>query len=581
MAMVKYMIRKKDTFWYRRRVKKIGEVVLSLKTKSYELALLRRSFIDFQVNKLLFKGFIDTMTVKEIRDIVNKYKTYFQEADDYNEFEEQRDKDLSITLNGNFFGGHTKEALGYALQRYHDIHASNDIEMVRLETEKILPRTNLQNDFTNLENPRDIEIFHWELFKTEWTILFQAYEAQKNISKTPDEKLPEWMRHPEMLELISSVKANNAQLQQQAVVQHTNKYNKTISQLLNEYIQEKAVTSEWSDKNRRDLVYVLGHLANWFDDKVANLLTREDFTNFRDKVIVKLPVSTKWNIFQDKTIKEVIEIVEEQKLQTLSKITINKHLRRIHQVFEWAQSCGYIEKNLTKGLSFKDKKGMNKALDAKNPYTREELKKIFEQTPWFTDNIITQLKNNPENVLIPLMCLFTGAKPTELALLDISAFKLKNGILGIEFIQMVKTAYSYRFTPLSDKLIEIGIMKYVRYMKKQKETRLFPKVVAYKGDGTSFTNAYSRYNRKHITDEKKKTFYSIKHFVTQSLKNKKQQIYIINDIVGHSDGHGNKDNSVYGERMPEEVLQEVINECLIYDFIDFSHIKDAIEKIFK
>lgn len=581
MAMVKYMTRKKDTYWYRRRIKKIGEVVLSLKTKGYELALFRHSFIDFQINKLLFKGFIDTMTVKEIREIVNKYKSYFEEADDYNELEEQRDKDLSIEMNGNFFGGHTKEALGYALQRYHGIHASNDIKQVQQETAKILPRTNLLKDFASLTLPRDIEIFHWELFKAEWELLFKAYEAQKNISKTPDEKLPEWMQHPEMMELISSVKANNVQLQQQAITQHTDKFDKTISQLLNEYIQEKAVTNEWSDKNRRDLVYVLGHLANWFDDKLANLLTRQDFTSFRDKVIINLPVSTKWNIFQDKSTKEILDIVKEQKVKTLSKVTINKHLRRIHQVFEWAQVCGYIEKNLSKELSFKDKKGMNKDIDKKNTYTKEQLKTIFEQTPWFTDNIITQLKNNPENVLIPLMCLFTGAKPTELALLDISAFKIKNGILGIEFTEMVKTAYSYRFTPLSDKLLEIGIMEYVHFMKRQKQTRLFPKVVAYKGDGTSFTNAFSRYNRKYITEEKKKTFYSIKHFAVQSFKNKRIPVYIINDIVGHSDGHSNKDNSVYGDRMKEGVLQEVINECLIYDFIDFSHLKDAIEKMFK
>ncbi len=74
--MVKYLTKKQNMYWFRRRIESFGEIVFSLKTKNYDIALIRHSFIDYKIKKLLHKGTFNIMTVKEIRNTIEKYKTY-------------------------------------------------------------------------------------------------------------------------------------------------------------------------------------------------------------------------------------------------------------------------------------------------------------------------------------------------------------------------------------------------------------------------------------------------------------------------------------------------------------------------
>lgn len=118
--MVKYLTRKNSTYWYRRKISGFGEIVFSLKTKSYEIALLRHSYIDFRIKQLIYSGTLERMTVKEIRQLIDKYKHYML-TEEYNDFEEMRDKELTVSIDGKKYGDHTKQALAYAINRYHSI----------------------------------------------------------------------------------------------------------------------------------------------------------------------------------------------------------------------------------------------------------------------------------------------------------------------------------------------------------------------------------------------------------------------------------------------------------------------------
>jgi hypothetical protein len=65
------------------------------------------------------------------------------------------------------------------------------------------------------------------------------------------------------------------------------------------------------------------------------------------------------------------------------------------------------------------------------------------------------------------------------------------------------------------------------------------------------------------------------------LKNNQIHSYIINDITGHSQNTHNMDEAIYGDKqMPEQIIHKIINECLVYDFLDFSKIEDAIKKLY-
>jgi integrase len=465
--MVKYLIRKNITYWYRRKINNHGEVVFSLKTKNHDIALLRHSYIDYKINQLIYKGSFDTMTVSEIRQIIAKYKTYMIE-EEYNDFEDTRDKELSITINGRNYGGHTAEALEQEIQRYKTIHEQNNLELVKQETGKILKRSNLQVDLKKLLTDKDKTIFHWELFKAEWDLLHQSYESQKEVVPTTEVS-------PQMAEQINAYYT----ITQNPVVLESINSSLTISELLKAYIKENQEAKDWSDKNGRDLQYVLGHLSSYYNDKPINELTRENFSRFRDNVLRNLPCTATKKIYRNISTIEIIKIVKNEKFDKIGLKNINKHLRRVHQVFEWACNCGYIEKNLTKDLKLIDKNKPNNQKTAKIPYTNKELKLLFEQSPWYTTDINITLKYNPEHIFIPLLCLFSGAKPTELAMLQVSDIKTKEGVKGIEFNDHVKNNYNLRFTPLSQILLDIGFLEYVKYQKKQKQKQLFPAVKRY------------------------------------------------------------------------------------------------------
>lgn len=567
--MIKYLVKKQNTFWYRRKITVYGEIVFSLKTKNYDKAILRHSFIDYKIKSLVYQGKFETMTVQEIRNLIEKYKTYMLN-EEYNDYENKRDEELSINIDGKFYGGHTQEALDVAIKKYKVIHEQNDIEIVKQETAKILKRSNFTaKDLAQLETEKDKTIFAWELFKTEWELLHQAYNSQKEVVKTTNTPFD-----------ASHIYAYQKALHEHHKLDDTQEQDLSISQLVTLYIDENGGAKVWSDKNERDILYVHRHLASYYDDLSIHKLKRIHFSEFRDKVLRNLPKQATKKEFRGKTTIEIIQITKDKKYDTISIQAINKHIRRLHQVYEWASITGTISKNLTKNLELTEKKKSKKAKSKKIPFSDNELKIIFEQSPWFTDKIFYELKNNPEHIFIPLLALYTGAKPTELATLKTSSIFLFEGIWVIDFNQMIKGADTERYTPIADALIDIGLLKYLNYQKKKKETLLFPSVKVYKSEGTSFTNDYSRYNREHISSDINKTFYSFRHLVNQKLKNKKVNAYIINDITGHSHVGGDYDQIVYGdEQMPEIILQEIINACLVYD-IDFTHIKDAIHKYY-
>ena len=570
--MLKYLTKKKNIYWFRRRINKNKEILLSLKTKNYDEAILRHSYINFEINYLFANG-IEDMTDQEIRHIIDKYKKFMIEKS-VNKYSRKRDEELSVMLNDRYYGGHTKEALQVAINKYQDIHNSNDYDLVKVATSKILNRCNIKEDFEKLKDEDDIYSFHFALLKAEWELLYQAKKFQETL---PNNNLSSKNSISTYNNLENKISCENI----------SSEKGYKISELLNIYMKEKAVALKWSDKNIRDIHYVINHLISWNNDCYADELTRENFIDFRDNVISCLPKSTQNKIYKNKNTLEILEIGKEGKKQKIGLSAINKHLGRVNQLFNWASITGYINKNYSADIKLKDTRRTKLSKKLRDIYEEEDLIKLFNDSPWFTTELKDTLRHNPEYIFIPLICLYNGgAKPTEVAQLHTSDIKKHKGIWVIHFNDeddknLKNVYYNTRRIPIAQKILDIGFLNYVNHQKKIKEKRLFPKIVKYESNGNNFLNKFSTYNRKFITKDLKKTFYSIKHLVNQVLKENNIQIYIINDITGHSYGSDNKDISTYGaDQMPEEIMKETIDKCLTFDYIDLSHIKKAIKEIY-
>ncbi len=554
--MLKYLTKKKNTFLYRRRINKSKEIVFSLKTKNYDEAVLRHSYINFEINYLFAQG-IENMTDKEIKAIVDKYKSYMLEKS-VNKFSRQRDEELSTYINGEFYGGHTKEALEIAMNKYQKVHKENDYDLVKAVTNKILNRSNIKEEFAKLTDEDDIYSFHYELLKAEWDLLYKAKHFQEDLPNNKEENNKNLSN-----QIQSNISINNS-------TPTDTRYK--ISELLELYMNEKAIASDWSDKNIRDIHYVIDNLIFWYKDCYVDELQRKQFLSFRDNVILKLPKYPLNPMFKDKNLDEVLEITKKPKtkenpeVEKVGLTTINKHIGRVNQLFNWAEETGYIQKNYASKLRLKDERRTKNKKRLKDTYEEDDLINLFNKSPWFTDELKENLRHNPEYVFIPLLAIFNGgAKPSELAQLYVKDIKELRGIWVIDFNneddkQLKNVYYNSRKVPIAKKIIDIGFLDYVKHMKEKGYIKLFPSITRYKSGGTSFTNKFSSYNREYITKDEKKSFYSIKHLVNQELKDNQVPVYIINDITGHSFGGENKDVGTYGaKQMPEKLMKEVID----------------------
>ena len=89
---------------------------------------------------------------------------------------------------------------------------------------------------------------------------------------------------------------------------------------------------------------------------------------------------------------------------------------------------------------------------------------------------------------LPVCLLYTGARPDELATLDLAKIKQAGAWDYIE-INKGKTASGLRLVPLHPELIELGFMEYVEQLRAAGEVLLFPQYQQGEGSTTSASNA--------------------------------------------------------------------------------------------
>ncbi len=89
---------------------------------------------------------------------------------------------------------------------------------------------------------------------------------------------------------------------------------------------------------------------------------------------------------------------------------------------------------------------------------------------------------------LPVCLLYTGARPDELAALELSKIKRAGDWDYIE-IKRGKTASGMRLVPLHPELVELGFMEHVEQLRAAGEARLFPQYEQAEGSTTSTSNA--------------------------------------------------------------------------------------------
>lgn len=185
--------------------------------------------------------------------------------------------------------------------------------------------------------------------------------------------------------------------------------------------------------------------------------------------------------------------------ENVAQETKNRNLYRIHAVVAFGKEHHDLDEKMLKELKMPKHKGRGKNSRAKSylPFTDDELRLLFHSDAYRTNTF-----KKASHYWLPLLGLYTGARLEELAGLHLSVFNTVDDIPAVvlsdeEESDGGKNEHAPRQVPIHPELVKAGLLEYVKQLKSEGHTRLFPEIRAAARDGygkrpsTDFT-AYRR-----------------------------------------------------------------------------------------
>ena len=285
----------------------------------------------------------------------------------------------------------------------------------------------------------------------------------------------------------------------------------------------------------------------------------------------KLPKnSSKLPQYKDKDFHELVKM---EVKDTISDTTVNKHLTHLSSFMDWSKRHGYSNLNPFQGLKIKRNISARDAID---PFSEQELKVLFFKHTYLDQTNIENKKY--AYYWVPLISLFSGMRLNEICSLYIDNVREISGNHRekrwcfdiLEELnrpqKKLKNLSSRRVVPIHETLLDLGLIDFIKLLKsvkypnrEWKEKRLFEELPF--GEGSFARNVSrwwnSRYLPKHDLKTPKKNFHSLRHTVSNHLKQKGVEPHFINELLGHS--QGNIDLDRYGKGYNPDIL---FNKCV-------------------
>ncbi|WP_295996359.1 DUF6538 domain-containing protein [Rugamonas sp.] len=280
------------------------------------------------------------------------------------------------------------------------------------------------------------------------------------------------------------------------------------------------------------------------------------------------------------TPKHISAFVSGMKQAGLEVPTINGRILKLREIFKIAVGRELLQRNPVENtLGFKaskKEKGEKKRL----PFTLQDIDVLFGSSV-FTEHLRSSGQAGEASYWIPLMMFYTGARPEEIAGLELSDIQ-RDEKLGWRFVitdlidgddclfddesgsekdapekRLLKNNASRRQIPIANELIELGLLRYVEWVHGQHSTRLFPTLSKdFHGKlGGAFSKWFGRYKTELGFTSPKKVLYSLRHNMKDLLEAAKIPTKPLKRILGHASGDGTITDG-YGSGVPFDVIHE-------------------------
>ena len=226
-------------------------------------------------------------------------------------------------------------------------------------------------------------------------------------------------------------------------------------------------------------------------------------------------------------------------------------------LFNWAINQGYTSQNVFRGKL----EPIRKTEVIEKHFTTQEMDLILGDK-LTADSLAV---NKPERYWVTLLSAYSGARLNEVCQLNVSDIQKTDGIWALNLNadsddKTIKAEAGNRIIPLHPKLIDLGLLDYVKQIQNQNQEKLFRNLKKMKstGYGTIISHWFARYLKRLGIKKKGKNFHSFRHTVVNKLITKKVYEPFIKELIGHS--HGSITLDVYGGRKPLSVLSD---ECVV------------------
>jgi integrase len=286
------------------------------------------------------------------------------------------------------------------------------------------------------------------------------------------------------------------------------------------------------------------------------------------------------------TISEAVAANEQLKRPVLSDRTVNRYLSSLSAFLSWAVDNGYMDSNPCSRM-YLPKERSSKTL----PFTVEQLNELFSSplfvgaqsyTKWSLIAKPGSVKIRDHRFWVPLIMLFSGARPGEIGQLAVSDVRQEHGhwIMHIttegethDEGKKTKTAGSMRVVPVHSEVIKLGFLAYHAERQKGGDKQLFPH--ATRNDREQMMSDFSREFGKYLTrlgikEGRGLSLYSFRHGAADALRRAGYLDDQFGFILGHTTGSM---TGRYGI-MPQGMLQqrvELVN-AIAYPGLRLDHL---------
>ena len=304
----------------------------------------------------------------------------------------------------------------------------------------------------------------------------------------------------------------------------------TLKTAFENFTANTSVSQKWSSSTM-DLVNIVGNILFKFfhPSKDITAISRDDLLKFRNTLA---HISTKLNQkakYKDKSLEQIIHIGKND--AKLSQVTIQKYMIRVVQFFKYCYNSDYISKSIVNDLNVKVE--INPMERKVLPYSKEEANAIFKIVQNFKETNKSPSKRISANDLyyITMIAAYSGMRINEIVQLRARDIMQHNNVLCFSINRddgkSTKNINSIRLVPVHSKLIELGLMEFIKQRANANKN-------IFKVSNKDFSEIFrSQIQRKLISSDKQKTFYSFRHYFIDTLVQQEVELNIIAQIVGH------------------------------------------------